>query len=128
MGDRLKKITQSITRIFKRGGVTRARKKLTTTRIICPEKLERLKKEPLNPVRRAPGTLLIETELVEVSRLPGGVIHVRFKLARFTVKVIKVRDPITARYSRRQVNKGIKKIKCYYDKSGVLLDDSRADW
>lgn len=127
MGERIKKMTDRITRIFKRKKLESIRKPISVTRIIRPEQVIRQhgKRAP-RTIRRVRPTPEMVLKHITVCVLPNGTTHVKFNGAKpYTVAV---RDPVTRRLSRSELRDGLRRTTDYYGRDGKLIDDFKTNW
>ena len=85
----------------------------------------------VQPGRPAPRTTQrvrpaeLESRRLTTVVLPDGTTHVVFPVKLSTVPV---RDPVTRRLSRKQLNDGMRKTTGYYDDGGRLMSETDARW
>ncbi len=126
MGDRIKKMTDRITRIFKRKKLESIRKPLVATKIIRPEQVirQRGKRAPRTTRRVKPGSELV-LKHITICVLANGTTHVKFNGAK--PHIVVVRDPVTRHLSRRELRDGLRQTRSYYDTNGELFDDLKTN-
>ena len=125
VGKRIDKITRRFRRILK----TKAPDppKMSVSQIIRPEEIVR----PYG--KRAPKTTRKVRQFesqdgLTVEVLPGGIVHVRFDTSSIRCGRIAVRDPVTRRLARRQLDDGMRRTTGFYDKTGDLFGESKTNW
>ena len=122
MGERIKRITGRVKRLFAKPDKSKPTQKISASQIIRPELAvpERGKPAPkstsFQPIKKGNLTICV---------LRNGTTHVCYNNNLLTVKA---RDPVTRRLSRRELLDGMRKTEGYYDKSGVLYDESGTNW
>jgi hypothetical protein len=126
VGDRIKKITQRVKRVFvKETPPEEPKPKLKISGVFNPE-------DPHLEARRRPGPRVDQRPVVECSKPEGnGVGHIKFNrpknnTTRKVRRVVGVRDPITRRVERRNLGE-FKRKTSFYDENGKLLDESGTD-
>lgn len=125
MGERIKRITRRMKRLFTKE-VAADPPKLSASQVIRPELdiPSHGKRAPRSTTRRM---VLKETQhgILTICVLRNGTTHVCFNAAPPTVSV---RDPVTKRLSRKELMNGMRKTRGFYDKSGVLFDETGTNW
>jgi len=124
VGKRIDKITRRFRRILK--PKTPEPPKMSVSQIIRPEEVVRSHGKPPKTTRRAHQCEARDGVTIEV--LPNGVVHVKFDVSSFRFGVIAVRDPVTRRLNRRQLDDGMRRTTGFYDKAGDLFGESRTNW
>jgi hypothetical protein len=125
VGERIKKITRRMKRLFKKEEARKPRP-ISASQVICPEKVirEHGKRAPKPTSKFKKSELTRQDELV-ICVLPDGTTCVAFDV---NLSDVPVRDPVTRRLSRKELTDGMRQANGFYDSKGNLRDESRIDW
>ena len=127
MGDRIKKITKRVKRLFKKEELKKPRP-TGASEIICPEQVipAHGKRAP-KPTSRFSHSAEMRLNDLVICVLANGTTHVKFETPP-PIEKVPVRDPVTRRLSRRELRDGMRKTTGFYDVKGNLHEESGTDW